>query len=238
MVQLDQKIVAMFEELLECGEQVVLTRESGGGELARYFGRRAIYNPTYEKVSPEFATEWGLRCLNLLKRLLGTESDYYQAFKEQSTGFTSFSNYEYVTQALSILKAAKIDHEKGFLFDTRVLIQAEVFDGFLEQAEHLLENGYYGPAAVITGCVLEDGLRKLSLQNDIAVSARDTIEPLNVGLARAGTYGLVLKQRITALAAIRNKAAHGKWNEFDSEDVRQMIEGVRLFMLNCFGQEM
>ncbi len=154
MAQLDQIIVGMFEELLELGEQLLLTRSSGGGELARHVGRRAIYNPTYEKVSPELATEWGMRSINLLNRVFGAENDYYEAFKEQSSGFTSFSNYEYVTQALSILKAAKTDHEKGYLFDTRVLIRAEVFDGFLEQAAHLLENGYYGPAAVITGCVL------------------------------------------------------------------------------------
>ena len=235
MTQLDQKIVELFKELLELGEQLLLTRTSGGGELARHFGRRAISNPTYEKVSPESATEWGMRCLNVLKRVFGADSDYFQAFKEQSSGFTSFSNYEYVTQALSILKAAKTDYVDGYLFDTRVLIQAEVFDGFLEQAAHLLESGYYGPAAVVAGCVLEDGLRKLSLQNDIVVTARGTIEPLNVELARAGAYGLVVKQRITALAAIRNKAAHGRWTEFDQEDVKHMIDGVGLFMQNCFG---
>ncbi|HEX7721599.1 MAG TPA: hypothetical protein VF397_05535 [Pyrinomonadaceae bacterium] len=102
-----------------------------------------------KRFSPELATEWGMRCLNLLKSVCGAESDYYQAFKEESSGFQSFDNYGYVVRGLSILKAASEDYEKGYFLDNRILIQAEVFEDFLEQADHLLKNGYYGPAAVL-----------------------------------------------------------------------------------------
>jgi hypothetical protein len=204
------------------------TRTRGDG----YIGNSRT---TYEKVSPELATEWGMRCLNVIRRVFGADSDYYQAFKEQSSGFGCFDNYSYVVQGLSILKAAKDDYEKGYLFDTRTLIQAEVFDDFLDQATHLLENGYYGPAAVVAGAVLEDGLRKLCQQNNAVVPARATIEPMNVALAKTGLYGIVLQQKISALAAIRNKAAHGKWNEFNANDVKQMIDQMRIFMQNSFG---
>jgi hypothetical protein len=115
------------------------------------------------------------------------------------------------------------------------LIEAEVFGDFLEQAEHLLKNGYYGPAAVITGCVLEDGLRKLCQRNNVSLPAKATIDPMNVELAKAGIYNTLSQKRITALADIRNKAAHGKWSEFNDEDVRQMISQVRSFMEDHFG---
>jgi hypothetical protein len=133
------------------------------------------------------------------------------------------------------MKAGKEDFEHGYLFDTRALIQAEVFDSFLEQAAHLLEFGYYVPAAVIVGCVLEDGLRKLCQQNNIALKARMTINPMNDALAKAGVYGTLLQKRFTALADIRNKAAHGNSTEFGVKDVENMIQQVRLFMENCFG---
>jgi hypothetical protein len=72
--------------------------------------------------------------------------------------FPNFRLYGAVTQALGVLRAAKDDYEQGFLFDTRVLIEAEVFDKFLEQGEHLLNAGYHQPAAVVVGSVLEEAL--------------------------------------------------------------------------------
>lgn len=54
-----------------------------------------------------------------------------------------------------MLRAAKDDYENGYLFDTRTLIEADVFDEFIEQAEELFKKGYYQPAAVIAGCVLK-----------------------------------------------------------------------------------
>jgi hypothetical protein len=63
--------------------------------------------------------------------------------------------------------AAQEDYEKGALFEVKSVIEAELFDDFLEQAEHLLQSGYFQPAAVIAGCVLEDGLRKLCEKHQI-----------------------------------------------------------------------
>lgn len=203
------------------------TRTSGDGRIG-------YARVTYEKVNPELATEWGMSCLNLLKRVCGAESDYYQGFKEQSTGFQSFDNFGYFAQALSILKAAKSDYEQGYLFDTRVLIQAEVFNDLLEQAAHFLELSHHGAAAVIAGCVLEDGLRRLCQRNKIPVPGKATIDPMNVALAKAGVYNLIVQQRITSLAAVRNMAAHAKWGEFQNKDVEHMITQVRSFMEEFF----
>lgn len=104
-----------------------------------------------------------------------------------------------------------------------------------DQATHLLENGYYGPAAVIAGSVLDDGLRRLCQQNAIVLPPKSTIDPMNVALVKGGVYNTLLQKKITALADLRNKAAHGKWNEFDQNDVKQMIGEVRIFMENTFG---
>jgi hypothetical protein len=65
-------------------------------------------------------------------------------------------------------------------------------------------------AAVIAGTVLETALRQLCLDR------------MNADLAKAGVYNSLMQKRITALAAIRNRAAHGKPNEFTRDDVSAM----------------
>lgn len=142
--------------------------------------------------------------------------------------------YQNFEKLIGILRAAKEDYENGYLFNTRTLIEAEVFDDFLEQAEELLKKGYYQPAAVIAGCVLEDGLRKLCDRNSIVLPAKATIDPMNVELAKAGIYNKLVQKKITALADLRNKAAHGEWSEFTEKDVEDMIRDVRRFMEDYF----
>jgi hypothetical protein len=42
------------------------------------------------------------------------------------------------------------------------------------------------------------------------------------------------EKKITHLAALRNKAAHGEWSEFTDKDVEDMIRDVRRFMEDYF----
>jgi hypothetical protein len=57
---------------------------------------------------------------------------------------------------------------------------------------------------------------------------------MNVELAKAGIYNALWQKKITALADLRNKAAHGKWAEFTQKDVEDMIRDVRRFMEDYF----
>ena len=79
---------------------------------------------------------------------MDTEGDHYKNFNSL---FPRFHDYSPVLAAQGILKGAKSDFEDDYLFDTRALIQAEVFDDFLDQAKHLFDNRYHAPAAVIAG---------------------------------------------------------------------------------------
>jgi hypothetical protein len=147
VLKLDQRILDKFHELIQLGEKVKRTR----------FDPRAM-DPFYygdDGVDFELAHQWGTSCLNPLRRVLGSDSVHYRKFDSL---FPNFRLYGAVTQALGVLRAAKDDYEQGFLFDTRVLIEAEVFDKFLEQGEHLLNAGYHQPAAVVVGSVLEEAL--------------------------------------------------------------------------------
>ena len=221
--QIDQKIIKRFDELIEAGNRVLKTGSSRSGPGYHVVGDLAV--------DPEQSNQWGISCLNILGRVFGKESDHYQKFNRL---FFQFEDYTPVMTAQGILKGAKSDYEDGFLFETRALIQAEVFDDFLDQAKHFLDNGYHGPAAVIAGSVLEDGLRKLCARNTITLPPKPKLDSMNSELARSGIYNVLTQKKITMLADLRNKAAHGKWDEFTAEDVEHMIAQIRAFMETHF----
>jgi hypothetical protein len=228
-MRIDQKIVGRFQDLENRANQLLQARTVKGGEKG-YLFHTPVTNPTYYSVDCELSIQWGASCLHLLKQIFTQESDHYIEFKRLFSEFSEWKNFEVVRQAFGILKAAKDDYEQGYLFDTRVLIEAEVFSDFLEQADQLLKNGYYGPAAIVAGCVLEDGLRKLCDRKNVILPSKATIDPMNIALVKAGIYNTLTQKKITALADIRNKAAHGKWGEFSNKDVEQMIVQVQDFM--------
>jgi hypothetical protein len=223
MSKLNGKVAGRLQELIQAGDEV----------------KRTVYdpreqNPFYQGdygVDYELAYQWGTSCLDLLDRVFGKDSAYYKNFETQSR---ELHFYTRTMQALGTLRAAKNDYEQGYLFNTRILIEAEVFDDFLEQGEHLLDSGYYQPAAVVIGSVLEDGLRKLCTRHEIPLSAKPKLDTVNANLAKQGVYNTLMQKRITALADIRNKAAHGEWDEFTKADVEDMLRSVRQFMETHF----
>ncbi len=126
-----------------------------------------------------------------------------------------------------ILVAAKEDYEKGFFGDQKILICAEVFADFLQQAEHLLREDYKDAAAVIAGSVLEDGLRRLCDLKQIEYGEKDTMHPLNQKLYREKVYTKLWFEKIKTMAVIRNDAAHGKFESYGEKDVKGLIEFIK-----------
>jgi uncharacterized protein (UPF0332 family) len=57
---------------------------------------------------------------------------------------------------------------------------------------------------------------------------------MNDALAKDGAYNSLVQKRVTMLADLRNKAAHGKVSEFSEDDVRDMLAQVRSFMEKHF----
>ena len=57
---------------------------------------------------------------------------------------------------------------------------------------------------------------------------------MNAELAKRGVFSLLQQKQILPLANIRNSAAHGKWDEFNKQDVENMIKVVRETMTKYF----
>ena len=133
---------------------------------------------------------------------------------------------------MSIVDALRHDYAAGGLAPLSELIRAEVFDDFLEMSEHLLEQGYKDPAAVVAGSVLEQHLRKLCNRVGIPTLLHGNLKKtdlLNSELSAKGIYNKLDQKSVTSWLGLRNDAAHGHYDRYNVEQVRILILGIRDF---------
>jgi hypothetical protein len=120
-------------------------------------------------------------------------------------------------------------------------IEAAIAADYMGQAEQLLSEGQSGkfdhvPAAVLAGAVLEKALRTLCGQQlpsiPVVTSKGEpkTLNPLIDDLKKAGVFNELRAKQLRAWADIRNKAAHGEFDQFHKADVEQMIKGISNFL--------
>ena len=157
------------------------------------------------------------------------------AFLQQAEAASGFPSY-LVTTLDSILSSFTEYLQAGLSAgeSPERRAQLDIFSDLLGQANSLLEDNRYHPAAaaILIGASLEEVLRTW-------VEA----ESLSIGNAKPGidayckalrSEDLISKQDvkdITSWAGVRNHAAHGEWDEVsDRNRIRLMLEGVNLFM--------
>jgi hypothetical protein len=132
-----------------------------------------------------------------------------------------------------ILEALKHDYQSGYLQSVTELVHADIFADFLDMAHHLLEQNYKDAAAVIAGSVLEAHLRKLCGKHGITIVKADGTsksgDALNAELKAAGAYSMLDQKNVTAWQDLRNKAAHGKYDEYNKDQVSLMLQAVQEF---------
>lgn len=223
---MNKKHVQRFGELQNQLEAIENTRHK---ERIEYLG-----NSLVDSVDFELLSEWKVKVKNLLINSCGANSEHYKEFIQAESPHQMETSYDYLLRVRPIFRAAKEDYEGGYLTSVRSLVQAEVFDSVLEQAGELLLSGYHTAAAVIAGVALETALRELCDRNSID---HGMINTMNDSLAKAGVYNKNQQKRIIALAGIRNSAAHGKPDEFNSENVKSMIQEVEQFLAQNIGEQ-
>jgi hypothetical protein len=139
---------------------------------------------------------------------------------------------------VNIALALKSDLETDALETAAELLHGELFADFMEMAQHLLSEGYKDASAVVAGAALESHLRQLCHKNSIPtdVSTNGQTRPkkadsLNSDLAGVNTITKLDQKSVTAWLDLRNKAAHGRFNEYTKEQVELVLSGIRDFML-------
>lgn len=193
------------------------------GKMLEYQRVQHFYRPLPQDEYLKFRTQ----AVNLLRTVCNEKTEHYQELMRIIRKEGNERNSEFLSDYLAVLEAARNDFE--LLLDLPTLISAELLAGFMDQAEHLLDQGFHVPAASLAGAVLEDTLRKLCQANNIPVPEKATIDPLNAELAKHEVYDKLVQKRITVFADIRNKADHGYFEQFTLQDVKDMVRGVRQF---------
>ena len=168
--------------------------------------------------------EWRSQALALLTRVFGSSHTYTEVFKSKVSDRAYESGAE---RGLGILRAALEDVDSGDLETLQEMAAAEVFSDFLEQADHLLKNGYLAPAASLAGAVLENGLRSLAKRNGITVKGRDNLQSLNSKVGDKGVYSRLRQQEVAVWIKVRNAADHGCFDDITQNRVADLIAGVR-----------
>ena len=170
--------------------------------------------------------QWRLQVEDLLSQITNEQSVYYKEFIEITNSKNNLGYYSFQTLK-TIFLTLKNDYRNGYLTSIKTLIQAEVFESQLEQSQELLNSNYILASAVVAGIVLETGIREICTREDIA---HGKLDKMNADLAKKGIYNKLQQKRITALADIRNSAAHGKEGEFNKDDVQKMIRDIEDFL--------
>jgi hypothetical protein len=160
-------------------------------------------------------------------------NSYYIDSMAVILGVAKANNYLAVNRIAGVLKALRSAYDNGYLTTINELIHADIFTDFIEMADYLLSEGYKDPAAVIIGSVLEEHLRQLSIKNGATVTNAGKpkkADQLNNDLAGKAVYSKLDQKSITSWLDLRNKAAHGKYNEYSKEQVKLLLDGVQNFM--------
>ena len=215
-------LVRRVDELLIMGAELQGTRFSTGGAM----------NQAY--VADGAMAGFRTASLSFISRVYGADHIHFSQFIDSTKGHL----YTHSERAIAILRAIRSELDGGWLFEVRALVAAELYSDFLEQADHLLEQGYKDAAAVMIGSVLEEHLRQLcprySVDTHDDKDGRQVprkADRINADLAKASAYSALESKQITAWLAIRNSAAHGKYSDYTQDQIVSLALGVPSFIL-------
>jgi hypothetical protein len=172
--------------------------------------------------------------LSFIKNVYGEGHPYFSEFSR-------LCNDTLLTSAQAgqgVLRAIRDELAGGWIRTTTGLVSGAIFADFLEMAAHLLDEKYKDAAAVIAGSALEEHLRHLSSARGLPVEKAEEgrllalkADFLNSALASAKAYEKLDQKSVTAWLDLRNKAAHGHYDDYTIDQVRLMVDGIRNFLL-------
>ncbi len=140
-----------------------------------------------------------------------------------------------------VLQGLKDDYENGFLENLENIVFADVSSDYMTLVLDLLssresEDYSYAMTAVGYGIVLELGLRRLCERQSVPIATTKgngdfkKLNSLIQDLQKANAFNKLKADQLRAYAKTRNFAAHGQFDEFDRNDVDDMVRGVRNFL--------
>ena len=199
------------------------------------FLARSKHDDCSDVMSETKAIEITTRACAAIERVTPVGSAYRRQIEDILTQ-KAYVQYK-VVRLVGVLQALSADVKAGYLRSFEELVHGELFGDFLDMAQHLVDSGYKDAAAVIAGSSLEGHLRQLAKKSTVDTARTTasgevpkTADLLNSDLAKAGAYSVMDQKNVTAWLDLRNKAAHGKYAEYENGQVKIMIDGIRDFL--------
>jgi hypothetical protein len=131
-----------------------------------------------------------------------------------------------VGELAAVLRSLLVDANAGLLASVADRARAEVFDDFLDHAAAYIGQGRKNESGTIAGVVFEDTVRRICRKHSIVESGQQ-LDQLISALATRGELTAVKAKFARAAAAVRTKATHAQWAEFELPDVQKTIEFTR-----------
>ena len=197
------------------------------GALIRSGGRS-----TFFAEDTATAEAWLCDVVNLIRFVATAESVFVQqadqalAHDELKSGVPM----SVVHRMRGVLVSAEENWKANLLRRIEYMIAGATFDQFLDHAASYHKGNRKIESAVLGSAVLEDTIKKIAARH--GAPAAGSLESLIDGLAKKGVFTPVKAQRVKGFAAVRNRADHAEWDEFDIKDVGTMIEGTRELIEN------
>ncbi len=139
-----------------------------------------------------------------------------------------------ITHSMGVIQALHNDLSLGYLSSHSEIIRGDLFSDYLDMAEHLLEEGYKDAAAVMAGGTLETHLKKISEKNEIEIFNQNQqpkiVSKLVDELKRREVFNKSIYKQVIAWLDIRNNAAHAKYDQYSTEQIDLLIQGLRNFI--------
>jgi len=229
-----ERLLQRVDGLIQAGNAVLSTRHRDTYTVESSWDERLTRQDTGpEAVDDGKMKEFRTASLSFIRKLYDEKHPYYTEFFKTAAGAYPGD----VERGLGILQAIREEIAGDWLFTIKSLVTAEVFTDYLEMAEYLLQEEYKDAAGVIAGSTLEEHLRQLCRKNGIPVTQKRDgkdvplkADRLNHELATANVYSKLDHKSVTAWLDLRNNAAHGKYDEYNAEQVKGMIAGITEFM--------
>jgi len=134
-----------------------------------------------------------------------------------------------------IAEGLRDDIKSGWTQSVLEMVHADTHSDYLEMAASLLESAHKDAAAVIAGTALEVHIRALCAKSGVGTvlsnGAPMKADAMNTELKKEGVYNEAQRKQVSAWMGLRNSAAHGDYGDYDRQQVRLLVDGVRDFML-------
>lgn len=216
------RIIARLNELISRGEK--MRTEFKNFPVTDYYGSRLSLDKR------EQLDQWKLSCLNLIEIVSGKKSKFYEAFPRGTIDYSDRTFQESMSHYLSVLRALKEELQMGLLFSAEMLISKDILNTIIEEARTLLQAKYKDAAAIYCRVIIETSLKKLCDKNKITYRKKEKLSTISNKLRKKGFLNLSEWRQVQAWTDIGNLAAHGKFNEYTEDAVKNMLDGIENFL--------